>query len=69
MNDELKEKRLNDDDLECVNGGLGKDFKEDVYATGKCSHCGSFLKKNGVYYRCTDCRITFDRYGNEIDLE
>ena len=74
MNDDLKAKSktvdgadiISDDVLEGVNGGLGKDYNEYVYPTGKCSHCGSFLKKNGVYYRCTDCRILFDKYGNEI---
>ena len=57
---------ISDDMLDAVNGGLGKDYKDDAQANGKCPHCGSFLKKNGVYYRCTDCRLLFDKYGNEI---
>ncbi len=57
---------ISDDMLDAVNGGFEKYYKDDAQANGKCPHCESFLKKNGVYYRCIDCGLLFDKYGNEI---
>ncbi len=63
----LKNNVISDDMLEGVSGGArGED---DAQEDARCPHCASFLKKNGRYYRCTDCRLLFDEFGNEIGGE
>ena len=63
----LKNNVISEDMLEEVSGGAGdRDGAPTKIKCPRCPHCGSFLKKNGVYYRCTDCRLLFDEFGNEI---
>lgn len=62
---------ITDEDLDKVNGGTqlfnrstgSKGGDDDPQAYGKCSKCGNLLDRNRY---CKDCKITYDKYGNQI---
>ncbi len=54
-------RKIDDDMLEQVSGGMGNVSNEDPQAYGRCPFDGTYLVKKGAGYVCPDCGQVFDK--------